>query len=108
MDILKENKVYLLRIINDDKTFYKIGFTKGSVNKRVSDLQTGCPFKIEIVDTYNSNYATTIEKILHNLYSHLKTHGEWFELSVDEESKFKKLCEKYENIHINLNKKEEI
>ena len=102
------NKIYLIKTVNDDKTFYKIGFTKGSVKKRVSELQTGCPFKIEIVDMYTTNYGQIIEKTLHNFYNHLKTHGEWFELSLEDELNFKKLCEKYENIQNTLNKKEDI
>ncbi len=98
-------KVYLIKIVNDDKSLYKIGFTKGSVHKRVRELQTGCPYEIRVVDTYSSEYGTIIESTLHNMFSHLKTHGEWFELGVGEEVKFKELCEKYENIQKIINKK---
>ncbi|MFW6225951.1 MAG: GIY-YIG nuclease family protein [bacterium] len=97
-----------MKTINDDKTFYKIGFTKGSVKKRITELQTGCPFKIEIVDTFDTEIGQVLEKTLHNLYHHLKTHGEWFELDITEEVNFKKLCEKYENIHLSLKKKDNI
>lgn len=104
---MDKNKVYLLKIINDDKSFYKIGFTKGSVHKRITELQTGCPFKIELVDYYDTYYGLSVEKNLHKAYSHLKTHGEWFELSIEEETKFKIMCEKYENIHTILDKNKE-
>ena len=91
-------KVYLLKIVNDDKTLYKIGFTKGSVYKRIRELQTGCPYEIHVVDTYSSEYGTIIESTLHNIFSHRRTYGEWFELGCDEEARFKELCEKYDNI----------
>ena len=101
-------KVYLLKIVNDDKTLYKIGFTRGNVNKRIKELQTGCPYEIQVVDSYCSEYGMIIERSLHNKYSHNKTYGEWFELGLKEELEFKDLCKKYENIQIILNKKENI
>lgn len=103
---MSENpKVYLIKIVNDDKTLYKIGFTKGSVYKRIKELQTGCPYEIIMVDTYNSEYSSIIERALHNIFSHRKTFGEWFELGLDEELKFKELCEKYEYVQKILSKK---
>lgn len=99
------SKVYLLKIVNDDKSLYKIGFTKGSVYKRIRELQTGCPYEIHMVDTYSSEYSSIIESSLHNMFSHLKTHGEWFELGCEEENRFKDLCKKYENIQITIKNK---
>lgn len=98
-------KVYLLKIVNDDKSLYKIGFTRGSIYKRIRELQTGCPYQINVVDIYSSEYGTIIERSLHNMFSHSKTYGEWFELGVEDEVKFKKLCEQYENIQKLINKK---
>ena len=98
-------KIYLLKIVNEDKSLYKIGFTRGSIYKRISELQTGCPYEIHVVDTYSSEYGTIIESTLHNVYSYKRTFGEWFELGLEEEVKFKEMCEKYENIQKLLNKK---
>ena len=98
-------KVYLLKIVNEDKTLYKIGFTKGSVYKRIRELQTGCPYEIRVVDTYSSEYGTIIESTLHHIFSHRKTYGEWFELGCDEEFKFRELCERYDNVQNFINKK---
>jgi len=98
-------KVYLLKIINEDKTLYKIGFTRCSIYKRIRELQTGCPYEIHMVDTYNSEYGTIIETTLHNIFSYKRTYGEWFELGIDEEFKFRELCEKYDNIQNIINKK---
>ena len=100
-------KVYLVKIVNEDKTLYKIGFTRGSVYKRIKELQTGCPYEILMVETFDTEYGTIIERTLHNAFSHRKTYGEWFELSSDEEFKFKEICEKYENIQNLLNKKQD-
>jgi hypothetical protein len=36
------------------------------------------------------------------MFSHKNTHGEWFDLDISDEFNFKKLCEKYEKIHILL------
>lgn len=96
--------VYLLKIVNDDKTLYKIGYTAVSVRKRIKELQTGCPYEITIVETYSSEYSRKIEKTLHNMFSHKHIWGEWFELSLIDEFNFKKICEKYETIQESLAK----
>jgi hypothetical protein len=101
-------KVYLLKIVNDDKTLYKIGFTRNNVYNRIKDLQTGCPYEIQLVDSFSSDYSMIIERTLHNVFYSKKTYGEWFELGIKEEVEFKELCKKYENIQIILNKKENL
>ena len=98
-------KVYLIKIVNEDKTLYKIGFTKGSVYKRIRELQTGCPYEIHMVNTYSSEYATVIETTLHNIFFHKKTFGEWFQLDIEEEIKFIELCENCENNQKIINEK---
>lgn len=96
--------VYLLKITNDDKTLYKIGYTSVSIPKRIKELQTGCPYEIKLVDSYRSDYGRKIEKTLHNLYSHKHTWGEWFELDSCDEFDFRHLCNKYENIQESITK----
>jgi Meiotically Up-regulated Gene 113 (MUG113) protein len=100
----KNPKVYLVKIVNDDKSLYKIGFTRGSIHKRIRELQTGCPYEILPVDTYLTDKGLIIEKSLHNFFSSKKTYGEWFELGIEEEVNFLKLCEKYERIQESLTK----
>ena len=94
--------IYLLKMINEDKTLYKIGYTTGSVYNRIKNIQTGCPYKIEVADTFTSSYSKIIETTLHNMFSHKKTHGEWFDLGSVDEFNFKSLCEKYEKIQMTL------
>jgi hypothetical protein len=95
-------KVYLLKIINNDKPLYKIGYTTNTVEKRVKNIQTGCPYKISIIDVYLSEYSKVIEKTLHNILSHKKINGEWFELDMSDEVNFKKMCDIYHNVNETL------
>ena len=69
--------VYLLKANN----FYKIGITKNKVSNRVRGLQTGCPFKIEIFDTFETRNDLAVENALHKIFRDKGTWGEWFELS---------------------------
>lgn len=98
-------KIYLVKIVNDDNSLYKIGFTKGSVHKRIKELQTGCPYEIHMVNTYNTEFGMIIERTLHNIFSDKKTYGEWFKLDLEDEMKFEELCNKYEEIQKILHKK---
>jgi hypothetical protein len=68
--------VYLLKANN----FYKIGITKNKVSNRVRVLQTGCPFKIEIFDTFETRNDLSVENALHKIFRNKRTYGEWFEL----------------------------
>jgi len=57
--------------------FVKIGYSTNP-NKRLSGIQTGCPFKLEILKVYNGNLQ--LEKALHKKYKEYNTNGEWFRL----------------------------
>jgi len=98
-------KIYLIKIVNEDTSLYKIGFTKGSIHTRIKSLQTGCPYEIKVVNTYVSDFGLIIERTLHNIFLDKKTFGEWFKLSLEDEMKFEELCKKYEDIQKLLNKK---
>lgn len=81
--------VYLIRA-NDGR--YKIGIAKNPA-KRLSQLQTGNSDELKLIETYNSYNARKIESILHNRYAYGKERGEWFNLSIAEESRFRCMCE---------------
>lgn len=74
--------VYLIKISNQD--YYKIGFTKKNPSKRLKELQTGSPFKLELISSFKSSGARVLENILHKKFqdkSQTLTHGvkgEWF------------------------------
>lgn len=97
--------IYLLYIDTPEGRLYKIGHTTNSVEKRVVQLQTGCPYEIKIMDKFNSIYGQTIERTLHNMYYSNRMHGEWFKLDNDFETNFISICEKYENINSYLKNK---
>ncbi len=65
-------------------THYKIGITAGTVTKRVVELQTGSPTKIEISGySYNKN-ALEMEQWLHTKFHSKRLEGEWFALNDDD------------------------
>ena len=63
--------------------FYKIGIAD-DINERVKRLQSGCPHKIEIINSWNVSSASRHESYLHNSFSMKCTSGEWFSLSSDD------------------------
>lgn len=88
--------IYLIKADGDYDTRYKIGITKKTPQQRLKQLQTGNPYKLEIVDIYQSEFADKIERTFHNIYNSNNTHGEWFELDMEQIFEFKDNCRKYE------------
>ena len=81
--------VYLLT----DGEFFKIGVTKGSIEKRIKKLQTGNPNNIAIVNYHLTEYPFKIESALHARHSHQRINNEWFNLTPYDIKNFKKECE---------------
>lgn len=81
--------VYLIRG-NDSN--YKIGIAKNP-KQRLKQLQTGNSDTLTLIEEYQSEYASKIESTLHNQYNHARNEGEWFDLSIEIESKFVKKCQ---------------
>lgn len=86
--------VYLIRL--SENSTYKIG-TTNNINKRIKQLQTGNAEQIFLVDSYQSKLAFKIENALHNFFKHKHKLNEWFELTIEDEIKFKELCVTIEN-----------
>jgi predicted GIY-YIG superfamily endonuclease len=80
--------VYLIRG-NDGR--YKIGIAKNP-QRRIRQLQTGNSDKLKLIEVYQSENASKIEAALHMQYSPDKLIGEWFDLSISEETMFIKKC----------------
>jgi len=62
------------------RTFVKFGRT-GDLAVRVSQIQVGCPFKIDYlgyVSVDTQNLAERIEKALHREFKYRRQSGEWF------------------------------
>ena len=85
-------KVYLIK---SESSNYKIGTSKHP-EKRLVQLQTGNQEKLELINSFETNYPTLVETTLHNKFSHLKENGEWFTISLEEEVGFIESCEKIE------------
>lgn len=63
--------------------YYKIGKTIGTVQNRIKMLQTGCPFKMNLVALYKGENFNEIEKELHKvcIQFNCHVHLEWFRLN---------------------------
>lgn len=72
--------VYFLRA----GPFIKIGKATGKADYRVSQLQTGCPYPIEVIGTVAGSYG--LETELHQRFRHLRSYGEWFHVADDLEA----------------------
>lgn len=78
--------VYLLKCGN----FYKIG-VGGNLRKRISSIQTGNPYKVELIhawDFIEEEVAYEIEAELHKKYIKNRKQGEWFTLTNKEVKDF--------------------
>ncbi len=91
--------VYLLCEYGSSPERYKIGITRGDVEKRIKQLQTGSSNEIILISKYKSPHYLKIETNLHKEYSKYSTDGgsEWFELPTDEVFRFKEKCELHHN-----------
>lgn len=87
--------VYLLGDSGQNNTF-KIGITRGAVEKRIKQLQTGNGEEIYLVDYYETEYPFFIERLLHNKFYPKQKRNEWFYLNVDDIVNFKLHCSKIE------------
>ena len=92
---------YLYLIQSSEEGYYKIGISKHP-NKRINELNTGNSSPLKLIETYKSEYAHTIEKILQRKYSYYKKNGEWFDLSINIEVNIKNECKKIEENLITL------
>ena len=85
--------VYLIQSLEEG--YYKIGVSKHP-QKRIEQLSTGNSSKLKLIETYQTEFADKIERTLQRRYSHLNKNGEWFDMSIVEEVKFKEECQKIE------------
>jgi len=74
----KEKKGFVYVIKCND--FYKIGRTN-NVQKRLSGMQTGNPYELELILSIKTNSPFTLETSLHTKFKDKLIRGEWFKLS---------------------------
>lgn len=70
--------IYLIRA--GDTDLYKIGYTTRDVESRRSALQTGNPYPLSVVATWEGTPSD--ERRIHALLEGCRREGEWFELTV--------------------------
>lgn len=95
--------VYLINIEMTD--FYKIGITKGTIEKRMKSLQTGNAQSLVVCKSFQSEIYKKIETVIHRAYSHKKyitedfkkLKGEWFLLTKEDVANFETTCAQIEN-----------
>lgn len=85
-------------LIGDKDRFnhYKIGATRGNVNKRLKTLQTGNSGELFLENSYETKHPFIIENILHNRLEYKKTLNEWFELDLKDVIEFENMCSSIE------------
>ena len=71
----KAGWIYLIKC----HEFYKVGIAD-DVKARLSSMQTGCPYPLELIEAWRSNNASKEEKAIHALLSRYNVRGEWFML----------------------------
>jgi len=75
--------IYVIAPVNTDKPPCKIGISDNP-DKRVKQLQTGHPEKLEVKYLLEVNNAEFYERLLHKDIKHKRKTGEWFDLTVKE------------------------
>ena len=79
-DDIEIHYVYLIACHGPLETYVKVGMTC-NLKRRISDVQTGCPFRIAHAFAIPSEYseeARGLEKLLHILLREQRLRGEWY------------------------------
>ena len=81
---MSDHYVYVIAHLSDGKLRgpVKIGISANPL-KRISTLQTSCPFKIEVSFIFacpNREWAKMVEKSFHETQKESCLHGEWFDI----------------------------
>ena len=89
--------VYIIGDSGQDGVF-KIGVTRGNVEKRIKQLQTGNGEEIYLVNYYETDYPFFVERLLHQKLSVKQKKNEWFTLDINDITNFKTHCKEIEKI----------
>lgn len=91
--------IYLVCSEINGQKLHKIGYTRRTIEKRIKEFKTGNASDIYLVDSFQSEWGTKIESMLHKIYKSKKVEGEWFNLDEDDVNRFNTHCS---TIHNNL------
>jgi predicted GIY-YIG superfamily endonuclease len=72
-------------VIGGTEKPYKIGITNNP-ERRLKNLQTGHPFELKIhyKEEIPESQVRLIEQTIHKTIKYKQTHGEWFDISLEE------------------------
>ena len=76
----KKTSGYVYLVHCKGTTFYKIGISKIDYHLRLSALQSGCPFELEMIYVIHSSNYRKFEQELHHKFRDKRVRGEWFDL----------------------------
>lgn len=91
-----EGTVYLL--CDPSTNLYKIGATRGDVDKRIKKLQTGNSCNIHLVKKFDTLAPFYVESGLHHQFKSKQSINEWYSLDLADIVDFEKACGKYQRI----------
>ena len=77
---------------------YKIGVTRGNVEKRIKKLQTGNSGEIFLCMKHWTKYPFFIERKLHRKFSENRIMNEWFILETEDVNQIKDIIRKEEEL----------
>ena len=76
---------------------YKIGVTRGSVEKRIRKLQTGNGGELYLIREYRTEHPFLTEKLLHQKFCGKNEINEWYRLTDEDVLGFVDTCEDIES-----------
>ena len=95
---MKSTEGYVYLICDPQTDHFKIGVTKGTIENRINELQTGNSSELHITNSHKTNYPFRVEKMLHSKFSNYRVHGEWFNLPNEEIFNFNETCNKIDEV----------
>jgi hypothetical protein len=72
--------------------YIKIGIAN-DVQSRMAQLQTGNPYRLELMSCYGFDDASLVERALHQAYAKMRGVGEWFRLTAKQSEDFETICQ---------------
>lgn len=87
--------IYLIGQRNDPNKF-KIGVTKGDIEKRIKKLQTGNAEELYVFKRFQTETPFVLEKMLHRHFSTDRMVGEWFSMDDYSVRSFLDICDMYQ------------
>lgn len=91
---MDKKKGYVYVLCDPATDLFKIGMTRGRIERRLKELQTGNGTELHIAAFYATDYPITLENMLHHRYSDKQSINEWFSLSASDVASFQGTCDK--------------